>query len=49
MKTTADRYGELEAYLLDQHPWDNPEICAVPVTQGADRCLLWIEDSVKRA
>ncbi|MYS32868.1 divalent cation tolerance protein CutA [Streptomyces sp. SID4920] len=48
LKTTADRYGELEAYLLDQHPWDNPEVCAVAITQGADRCLQWIEDSVKR-
>jgi periplasmic divalent cation tolerance protein len=23
LKTTAARYAELEAHLLDRHPWDN--------------------------
>ncbi|MEU9357716.1 divalent-cation tolerance protein CutA [Streptomyces sp. NPDC048301] len=47
LKTTADRYKELEAHLLAHHPWDNPELCAVPIIDGADRCLEWISDSVK--
>ncbi|WP_458338838.1 divalent cation tolerance protein CutA, partial [Streptomyces sp. 372A] len=38
-----------EKYLLDKHPWDNPEVCAVPITQGADRCIQWIKDSVEGA
>ncbi|MFF5505820.1 divalent-cation tolerance protein CutA [Streptomyces roseolus] len=46
LKTTADRYPELEAYLLKEHPWDNPEVCAVPITAGAERCREWIRDSV---
>ncbi|MFJ4501232.1 divalent-cation tolerance protein CutA [Streptomyces sp. NPDC088864] len=46
LKTMADRYEELEAYLLANHPWDNPELCAVPIIRGADRCLQWITDSV---
>ncbi|MFD7866238.1 divalent-cation tolerance protein CutA [Streptomyces sp. NPDC059783] len=46
LKTTADRYEELEAYLLEHHPWDNPELCAVPIVRGADRCLQWIKESV---
>ncbi|MFJ8862095.1 divalent-cation tolerance protein CutA [Streptomyces sp. NPDC102451] len=49
LKTTADRYPELEAHLLEHHPWDNPELCAVPVSMGADRCLRWIRDSVEGA
>ena len=48
-KTTSDRYSELEAYLLEHHPWDNPELCAVPISRGADRCLKWISDSVHGA
>ncbi|MFJ9886134.1 divalent-cation tolerance protein CutA [Streptomyces sp. NPDC091287] len=48
LKTTADRYPELEAYLLEAHPWDNPEVCAVPIAAGADRCLTWIRKSVAR-
>ncbi|WP_326677708.1 divalent-cation tolerance protein CutA [Streptomyces sp. NBC_01237] len=46
LKTTMDRYPELEAYLLDHHPWDSPEVCAVPIVAGAQRCLNWISDSV---
>ncbi|MFD5788552.1 divalent-cation tolerance protein CutA [Streptomyces sp. NPDC127037] len=49
LKTTQERYEELEAHLLKEHPWDNPELCAVPIAQGADRCLQWIKDSVARA
>ncbi|MFF2023340.1 divalent-cation tolerance protein CutA [Streptomyces sp. NPDC058171] len=49
LKTTADRYPALEAYLLEHHPWDNPELCAVPISLGAERCKQWISDSVGRA
>ncbi|MEU8757947.1 divalent-cation tolerance protein CutA [Streptomyces sp. NPDC048659] len=44
-KTTTERYPELEAYLLEHHPWDNPEVCAVPIVLGAERCKAWIRDS----
>lgn len=47
LKTTADRYPELEAHLLEHHPWDNPEVCAVPIVMGAERCKRWIADSVE--
>jgi periplasmic divalent cation tolerance protein len=47
MTTTADRYPVLEAYLLQAHPWDNPEVIGVPVTRGASRCLEWVESSVR--
>ncbi|WP_433547320.1 divalent-cation tolerance protein CutA [Streptomyces sp. CA-294286] len=46
LKTTADRYPELETYLLKHHPWDNPELCAVPIVMAADRCKTWIRESV---
>ncbi|MER5495166.1 divalent-cation tolerance protein CutA [Streptomyces sp. NPDC002454] len=46
-KTTAERYPELKSYLLEAHPWDNPELCAVPIT-GAARCEQWIRDAVAR-
>lgn len=46
LSTTADRYPELERYLLEAHPWDNPEVVAVPITHGAARCLDWISKSV---
>lgn len=46
LSTTANRYPELERYLLEAHPWDNPEVIAVPIEHGADRCLEWISQSV---
>ncbi|MFJ1787299.1 divalent-cation tolerance protein CutA [Streptomyces anulatus] len=49
LKTTTERYAELEQHLLERHPWDNPELCAVPIVEGADRCLVWIRESVARS
>lgn len=34
LKTTAHRYPQLESYLLKHHPWDNPQVCAVPITRA---------------
>ncbi|MGP4089362.1 divalent-cation tolerance protein CutA [Streptomyces sp. KR55] len=42
LKTTQARYAELEAHLLKNHPWQNPEIAAVPIEAGAKGCLDWI-------
>lgn len=44
--TTVQRYPELERYLLEHHPWDNPEVIATPVVRGAEQCLKWIKESV---
>ncbi|MGW4226279.1 divalent-cation tolerance protein CutA [Streptomyces bauhiniae] len=45
LKTTTARYPELESHLLEHHPWQNPELCAVPIVAGAAACLDWIENS----
>jgi periplasmic divalent cation tolerance protein len=41
-KTHIDRFKELEAHLLEHHPWKNPEISAVPIVAGSDSYLDWI-------
>lgn len=46
LTTTAERYPELERYLLAAPPWDNPEVIGVPIAHGAQRCLEWIGKSV---
>jgi periplasmic divalent cation tolerance protein len=46
LKTTTDRYPALEEHLLAEHPWDNPEVAAVPVLAAAERCRAWVADSV---
>ncbi|MDX5565642.1 divalent-cation tolerance protein CutA [Streptomyces sp. ID05-04B] len=42
LKTQQARYAELEAHLLEHHPWKNPEIAAVPIVAGSDACLKWL-------
>lgn len=48
LTTTRDRYQELEKYLLDNHPWETPELIATPI-EGSEGCLQWIKRSVDLA
>jgi periplasmic divalent cation tolerance protein len=45
LRTTADRYAELEAHLIDHHPWQNPEIAAVSLSAGSAPYLAWIDQA----
>lgn len=42
IKTTPARYAALEAAIRARHPYELPEIVAVPVTQGLPGYLDWI-------
>ncbi|MEU6279894.1 divalent-cation tolerance protein CutA [Streptomyces sp. NPDC047028] len=42
LKTSAARYPDLEAHILRHHPWQNPELAAVPIVSGSQGCLEWI-------
>ena len=42
IKTSAARYGALESLLRAQHPYEMPEIIALPVVAGAHDYLNWI-------
>jgi periplasmic divalent cation tolerance protein len=41
LKTTAERYRELEAHLIEAHPWDNPEVSFTPLG-GSAAYLDWV-------
>jgi periplasmic divalent cation tolerance protein len=41
-KTTASRYAELESALRELHPYELPEIIAVPVVRGLPAYLDWV-------
>jgi periplasmic divalent cation tolerance protein len=47
LKTTEGRYAELEARLLAEHSWTNPEVSAVPITAGAAAYLDWLDRTTK--
>ncbi|WP_297363309.1 divalent-cation tolerance protein CutA [Thauera sp.] len=42
IKTTPARYPALEAAIRTRHPYELPEIVAVPVTQGLPGYLDWL-------
>jgi periplasmic divalent cation tolerance protein len=42
IKTSAARYGALETLVRARHPYELPEIIALPVVAGARDYLDWI-------
>lgn len=42
IKTRPERYGELEAAIRNQHPYELPEIIALPVSSGLPAYLEWV-------
>ena len=43
IKTTAERYAALEQALRAGHPYELPEIIAMPVEHGLAAYLGWVE------
>jgi len=46
IKTTRDRYDELHACLLSLHPYELPEVIALPLVAGHAPYLAWVTGSV---
>ena len=42
IKTTRERYPALEAAILAHHPYELPEIIAVPLVAGLPAYLEWV-------
>jgi periplasmic divalent cation tolerance protein len=42
IKTRAERYADVEAAIRELHPYELPEIIAVPVLRGFDEYLQWV-------
>ena len=42
IKTRAARYAEVEAAIRGLHPYELPEIVAVPVERGLEEYLQWV-------
>ena len=47
IKTTAQRYRELEATIRAEHPYELPEIIAVPIVSGLPAYLAWVDAETK--
>lgn len=47
IKTRSACYGEIEAAIRSLHPYELPEIIAVPVVRGFDDYLQWVADETR--
>jgi len=47
IKTTAGRYPALEAAIRAGHPYELPEIIAVPIGRGLPAYLEWVDSETK--
>lgn len=46
IKTLAEHYGKVEKIIKTIHPYELPEIIAVPVKTGLPAYMQWIADTV---
>ena len=46
IKTTEAAYSEVERAVLEMHPYETPEIAAVPIVTGSAAYLAWLREQV---
>ena len=44
IKATAENYPALEKLIQERHPYDVPEIIALPIAQGLPAYLNWVAE-----
>jgi periplasmic divalent cation tolerance protein len=44
IKTRRDRFPELQGVILENHPYDVPEIIGLPIVEGSEDYLGWIDE-----
>jgi periplasmic divalent cation tolerance protein len=47
IKASRAVYGELEAAIEELHPYETPEILAMPVAAGSGDYLTWLQQMLK--
>lgn len=48
IKTTAANYPLVEAIVRTQHPYDVPELIAIPITHGLPAYLDWLATETEK-
>lgn len=48
IKSRRDRLSQLEKRLLEEHPYELPELIAVPIEEGLHSYLAWIDTQLDR-
>lgn len=47
IKTSAGAYPALERHLRETHPYELPEIVAIPIARGLPAFLQWINEATR--
>ena len=47
IKTTEDRLAAMQARLVALHPYDVPEVIALPIAGGHAAYLAWVTDATR--
>lgn len=48
IKARSSDYAEIESWIKAMHSYRNPEVIAVPVVEGSQAYLDWIEQETQR-
>jgi len=48
IKTEKSRYSELEALIASNHPYELPEVIAVPINDALPEYLAWIKSVITK-
>ncbi len=49
IKSTQQRFSNLESRIGQLHSYDTPEIIAVPIGEGSEKYLQWLNEQVQAA
>ena len=49
IKSTAERYGALEAAIRERHPYSVPEVISWPIERGLPAYVEWVEQESRPA
>ena len=49
LKTGKELYADIEAAIREAHPYEVPEILAVPVIEGSKAYLSWMSSELKKS
>ena len=47
IKTRAALYPDIEAYIRSHHPYELPEVIALPLAAGLDSYLTWVAQETR--
>jgi len=48
IKTSQNLYADLEKVIKEMHPYETPEIIAIPILTGSSDYLQWLDNELRK-